>query len=449
MFIIPSPPFSEFSLGIFTIHMYSICILLGLSTSYIITKKRLRLAELSASHLDSLILISFVSGIIGARLYHVITDYSYYFHVGGDPLKVLRIWEGGLSIWGGLFFGFLSILAYNKFFTPKYKQKYATHPLPNNRQLFVAIIPGLMLAQAIGRLGNWFNQELFGHPTTLPWGMRVDHYRIPNGFSSDMLYHPLFLYESLWLLIGAFLFTRLRNELQLRLGLSIYIAWYCAGRFLLESFRIDDALVFFGLRINSLLSLFIFILSSIVILIRMNFFQSKYIILPVFAIASLDQISKTIAIKYLTNNFDSEFNNLTIFSLKRNAGAAFSIGESRTQFISVLSIIIITLVYMKRRAIYDFSFLRSDNLNNTKIARSCIKLSQALFLGGAVGNILDRIFRTPAPLQGNVIDFISIGKFPIFNLADISISAGLMIWAVLLLYDKKLISNSEFKNVIS
>jgi prolipoprotein diacylglyceryl transferase len=190
-------------------------------------------------------------GIVGGRLYHVITTPEPYFGEGGDPLKAFAIWEGGLGIWGAIALGGVGAWIACR------RRKI---PLPAFAD---AIAPGILVAQAIGRLGNYFNQELYGKPTDLPWALQIDPaHRIP-GFENIGLYHPTFLYELIWDLIAAALVIWADRRFRLSHGraFALYVALYCLGRGWIEMLRIDTAEHFFGLRLNVFTSIILGLLA--------------------------------------------------------------------------------------------------------------------------------------------------------------------------------------------
>jgi prolipoprotein diacylglyceryl transferase len=189
-------------------------------------------------------------GIVGARLYHVVTSWS---EVPDEWWGVFAVWKGGLGIWGGIAGG---VLAGSWVIRRSGESVYA---------FMDAVAPGLMLAQAIGRWGNYFNQELFGTPTNLPWGLEIDLENRPDAYLEDATFHPLFLYESLWNLLGMGLLLWLGSRFRIRPpGLfALYVAWYTFARFFLELIRTDPAHEFLGLRLNDYVSLIIFALALI------------------------------------------------------------------------------------------------------------------------------------------------------------------------------------------
>ena len=203
---IPSPSTGVWHLGPFPLRAYAFAILLGIVVALWMTRRRW--VERGGEP-DTTLEIAFWAvpfGIVGGRIYHVITSPDAYFGVGGDPVRALYIWEGGLGIWGAVALGGVGAWIGCR------RQGVRLAPWAD------ALAPGLLVAQAIGRLGNWFNQELFGGPTTLPWGLRIDAAHMPVGDPAGTLYHPTFLYEMVWNLAGAALLIWLDRKLQLGYG---------------------------------------------------------------------------------------------------------------------------------------------------------------------------------------------------------------------------------------
>ncbi len=237
---IPSPSQGVWHLGPFPLRAYAFAILLGIVAALFMTRRRW--IERGGDP-DTTLEVAFWAvpfGIVGGRIYHVITSPDAYFGVGGDPIRALFIWEGGLGIWGAVAFGGVGAWIGCR------RQGVRLAPWAD------ALAPGLLVAQAIGRLGNWFNQELFGSPTTLPWGLRIDAAHMPVGDPAGTLYHPTFLYEMVWNLAGAALLIWLDRKLQLGYGrvFLLYVVIYTSGRLWIEMLRIDPAHEFLGLRIN-------------------------------------------------------------------------------------------------------------------------------------------------------------------------------------------------------
>ncbi|WP_273651258.1 prolipoprotein diacylglyceryl transferase [Cellulomonas fimi] len=237
---IPSPSQGVWHLGPFPVRAYAIAILLGIVAALWLTRRRW--AERGGDP-DTVLEISFWAvpfGIVGGRIYHVITSPQAYFGEGGDPVRALFIWEGGLGIWGAVAFGAVGAWIGCR------RQGVRLAPFAD------ALAPGLLVAQAIGRLGNWFNQELFGGPTTLPWGLQIDDAHLPAGFDSGTLFHPTFLYEMLWNLAGAAVLIWADRRFKLGHGrvFWLYVVIYTTGRLWIELVRIDPASTILGLRVN-------------------------------------------------------------------------------------------------------------------------------------------------------------------------------------------------------
>ncbi|GIJ25262.1 prolipoprotein diacylglyceryl transferase [Micromonospora qiuiae] len=245
---IPSPSTAVWHLGPIPLRAYALCILAGIVVACWVTERRLRQRGVAPGAVLDIALWAVPAGIIGARIYHVITSPEKYFGIGGDPIKVFFIHEGGLGIWGAVAGG-----AVGAWFAA--------------RQLGIpfvvvadALAPGLPLAQAIGRLGNWFNNELVGGRTDLPWGLEI--HRMVGGQAvldeagrpilEEGLYHPTFAYEALWNVGVAALVFFLDRKLRLGRGraFALYVMGYTAGRFWIEMMRTDEANTILGVRLN-------------------------------------------------------------------------------------------------------------------------------------------------------------------------------------------------------
>ncbi|MFD2839498.1 prolipoprotein diacylglyceryl transferase [Populibacterium corticicola] len=250
---IPSPSQSVWYLGPFPLRAYALCIILGIVVAGWLTAKRIVHRGGTAEQVFDVSFIAVIFGIIGGRLYHVISSPRAYFGEGGDPIKALYIWEGGLGIWGAIALGAVGAWIGCKRVGLRFSA-YAD-----------AIAPGLLIAQAIGRLGNWFNQELFGGPTTLPWGLEIDDRHLPAGFESGTLFHPTFLYELLWCLAAAAVILWLDKKRDFKPGqvMWLYVMLYTMGRLWIEALRIDDAELILGLRLNIWTSIIIFIVGLV------------------------------------------------------------------------------------------------------------------------------------------------------------------------------------------
>ena len=231
---LPSPPSPViFEAGPFALRYYGLFIALGIAVAVWITGRELtRKGYDSTIALDSLFFI-IPPGFIGARVYHVATDWDLY---ADDPFPgVFEVWNGGLGIYGAVAGGFLGLLLFSWF--------RGINPLA----LADAAAPGLILAQAIGRWGNYFNQELFGRPSNLPWAIRIDPENRPQGYADAEAFHPTFLYESIWnlLVFFALIWISRRFASRLRNGdlVLLYVSFYSVGRFFVEMLRIDPAFI--------------------------------------------------------------------------------------------------------------------------------------------------------------------------------------------------------------
>ncbi len=197
--------------------------------------------------------------------YHVLTSPELYFGRNGEPLAALFIWEGGLGIWGAISLGAVGAYISFRYFASR------DRTVITFAQFADAIAPGILLAQAIGRFGNWFNQELFGRPTDLPWGLEIEPTKRPPGFSQFETFHPTFLYEAIWCTVVALLLIYLNPRFSPVPGriFTLYVILYSAGRLLIEQLRIDTASEILGFRLNTWTSLLV-ILTGIVIYRRLG-----------------------------------------------------------------------------------------------------------------------------------------------------------------------------------
>ena len=268
---IPSPSSSYIELGPLTLHFYALCIIAGIAVAVWLGDKRLRAInpELKSVVAD-VAFFAVPSGIIGGRIYHVISAPSDYFGRGSNFLDTFAIWKGGLGIWGAISLG-----AVGAYFG--YKRAKVTRPeihFPSFPQLLDALAPGILLAQAIGRIGNWFNIELFGAPVQGWWALEVPLASRPRGYTEFESFHPTFAYEAIWCLLVAILLMTFTSRLQRGQAFALYIALYCLGRFFIEGVRIDSANEFFGLRQNEWVSVVIG-LAALAIFVKLKKKSSK------------------------------------------------------------------------------------------------------------------------------------------------------------------------------
>jgi len=257
---IPSPSIQYFDLGPLRIHIYALCILLGIGLATWITDARLSKRGAERGVVLDIILWAVPLGIIGARFYHVFTHPADYFYEGADLMKVFYIWEGGNAIFGSLLGGAVGAWIGCKQTGIRF-WSFAD-----------ALAPAMLIAQATGRLGNYFNHELFGQPTTLPWGLEIESTNpaFPAGLPEGTLFHPMFLYEILWNLLGAFVIIVLERKLYLRWGkaFGVYLIWYGIGRSVFETYRLDSSETFLSIRTNVWAALLAIVVGVLIILIQ-------------------------------------------------------------------------------------------------------------------------------------------------------------------------------------
>ncbi len=237
---IPSPPQGVWHLGPFPLRAYALFILIGIAVAIWLGNRRWVARGGPDGVVTDVAVWAVPFGVVGGRLYHVISSPDAYFGPGGDPARALRIWEGGLGIWGAVALGAVGAWI-------------GCRRRGVRLSTFAdAVAPGILIAQAIGRLGNWFNQELFGAPTTLPWGLRIAPEFRPAGYEHVATFHPTFLYELLWNLAGAALLLWLDRRFRLGFGRVFwaYVVVYTLGRLWIEALRIDQAEHVLGLRLN-------------------------------------------------------------------------------------------------------------------------------------------------------------------------------------------------------
>ncbi|EOY45775.1 prolipoprotein diacylglyceryl transferase [Streptomyces anthocyanicus] len=245
---LPSPPTGVVNLGPIPLRGYAFCIIIGIFVAVWLTSRRWQRRGGDRYLVADVAMWAVPFGVVGGRLYHVITDYQLYFGEGRNWVDAFKIWEGGLGIWGAVAFGALGAWI---------GCRRHEVPLPAFAD---AAAPGLALAQAIGRWGNWFNQELYGRATTLPWAVEIDPENRPAGSPHTETYHPTFLYESLWNIGVALLVIWADRRFKLGHGraFAMYVAAYTVGRFWIEYLRIDEAHHLLGLRLNDWTSILLF-----------------------------------------------------------------------------------------------------------------------------------------------------------------------------------------------
>ncbi len=270
----PDPALASFNLGQWlrdvglawfpwdvTIHAYAICILVGIVLAVLITNHRLTKRGAEKWVVVDIAIPTVLLGIVGARLYHVLTHLTDYTEDPRGIVSALFVWEGGLAIFGSLIFGALGIWLGCRWTGVRFWS-------------FVdALAPGLLIAQVFGRLGNYFNQELFGLPTDLPWGLRIDagNPAIPVGLPDGTLFHPTFLYEMIWNTAGALILVFiLERAFRLQWGKAIgfYLIWYGIGRSVFETIRLDASDVYLGIRTNVWAAFAAILIGAVILLVQ-------------------------------------------------------------------------------------------------------------------------------------------------------------------------------------
>jgi prolipoprotein diacylglyceryl transferase len=257
---IPSPTQGVWQLGPVPIRAYALCIIVGIVVAVWISERRYVARGGRPGDLIDISVTAVPFGIIGGRIYHVISTPEPYFGEGGSPIDALKIWEGGLGIWGAVAFGGLGAWIACR------RRGLRLPPVGD------AMAPGIAVAQAIGRLGNWFNNELYGKPTDAAWGLTI-YEQVPGGGRAATAadgepivlgtFQPTFLYELLWDLgvAGLVIWADRRFRLGRGRAFALYVAAYCAGRVWIEGLRIDTAEQIFGVRLNVWTSIVVFLLA--------------------------------------------------------------------------------------------------------------------------------------------------------------------------------------------
>ena len=246
---IPSPSTGVIYLGPLPLRAYSLFIILGIFVAIWLGNKRWIAKGGKPGQVSDVALFAVPFGIIGGRIYHVATDWEKYFGSGQNWIDALKIWNGGLGIWGAILFGGVGAwigCKYYKIYLPPFAD---------------AIAPGIIFAQAIGRVGNYFNQELFGRPTDLAWGLEIAEKFRPQGFESFATFHPTFLYEIIWNVLIGFGLIYLDRKYKIGHGrlFALYVSLYSLGRLFIENLRIDEARLILGFRFNVFTSLVVIV----------------------------------------------------------------------------------------------------------------------------------------------------------------------------------------------
>ena len=244
---IPSPEQGVWQLGPLPVRAYALCILVGILVAVWVGNRRWVARGGQQGTVADVAVWAVPFGIVGGRIYHVLTEWDPYFGAGGDPLQALQVWRGGLGIWGAITLGGVGAwigCRRRGIRLPAYAD---------------AVAPGIALAQAIGRWGNWFNQELYGRPTDLPWGLEIAPENRPEAYAAAETFHPTFLYESLWCVGVAIAVVWADRRFRMGHGrvFALYVALYSLGRAWIESLRIDPADLVLGLRFNVWTSLLV------------------------------------------------------------------------------------------------------------------------------------------------------------------------------------------------
>src|SRR5438046_4490237 len=246
---IPSPHTGTIDLGPVTVHMYGLMLLLAIAGCIWLTGVRWVRRGGDWDLVLRVAVWGVAFGIVGARAYHDITSWN---EVSSPKWKgIFAVWQGGLGVWGGILLGCIAggIVVWRSG--------------ARVRAFADAVAPGLLLAQGIGRWGNWFNQELYGKPTNLPWGLKIDEAH-RGAYIQYTTFHPTFLYEFIWDIVGVVVLLLVDRAFRIRRPalFALYVSWYCFGRFFEELLRIDPAHEYFGLRLNAYVSIVGFVLST-------------------------------------------------------------------------------------------------------------------------------------------------------------------------------------------
>ncbi|MFF8730770.1 prolipoprotein diacylglyceryl transferase [Streptomyces sp. NPDC015171] len=270
---IPSPSHGVLYLGPIPLRGYAFCIIIGVFVAVWYGNKRWIARGGQSGTVADIAVWAVPFGLVGGRLYHVITDYELYFSEGRDWVDAFKVWEGGLGIWGAIALGALGAWI---------GARRRGVPMPAYAD---AVAPGIAFAQAIGRWGNWFNQELYGRETHVPWAL---HITSSEGGRVPGYYHPTFLYESLWCVGVGFLVIWADRRFKLGHGraFALYVAAYCVGRGWIEYMRVDDAHHILGLRLNDWTALLVFLLAVVYIVVSSKKRPGREAVVEPAAVAS-------------------------------------------------------------------------------------------------------------------------------------------------------------------
>jgi prolipoprotein diacylglyceryl transferase len=251
---IPSPGDGVWNLGPVPVRGYALAIVVGIVAAIWIGERRWVARGGKPGEVSDLAVWAVPFGLVGGRLYHVITDYQIYFGEDNNPITALYLWRGGLGVWGAIAMGALGVVIGAR--------RKGIRVLP----VLDAMAPGVLVAQAIGRWGNWFNQELFGRPTDLPWALEIDAAHRPPGYLDVETFHPTFLYEFLWCLAAFAVVVWADRRFRLGHGrvVALYVMVYTLGRGWIEMLRIDDVQLqnVLGLRLNVWTSIILFVAAA-------------------------------------------------------------------------------------------------------------------------------------------------------------------------------------------
>ena len=252
----PTPTVSALEIGPFTVHFYALCIITGIAIAIWLGDRRFKAKTSNGESIVAEVAITAVpAGIIGGRIYHVISSPAAYFGSNGQPIDALKIWEGGLGIWGAISIGLLGAFL-------RYRMLQKKLDLPSFSVFVDSLAPGILFAQAIGRFGNWFNGELFGRPLDTWWSLQVPLEYRPVGYKQFESFHPTFLYEAIWCSLIAVGLIYFGKRLKPGQTFAAYVFAYCFGRLFIELIRIDTANTIAGFRVNVWVSLVVGALSA-------------------------------------------------------------------------------------------------------------------------------------------------------------------------------------------